>query len=121
MRQKSFWLLLLLGVSLLLVLDCREHDRFRNNKLQSSYYWDLTGFPIFIDDDDPSYNWAITAATKDWCSGSGTWIDPYLIENVTINGQNSGSCIFIRGSSVFFVIKNCSLSNSGNNLPTQDS
>ncbi|HEC40237.1 hypothetical protein LCGC14_0985080 [marine sediment metagenome] len=90
-------------------------------KLEGAGYWDLTGSSIFIDDDNPTYNWAITAATNDWCSGSGTWTDPYIIENVTINGQNSGSVILIRESSVYFIIKNCTLSNSGNNLPTMDS
>jgi len=109
----------LLGFLQFLPINFDTHSL--DNRLKLSKYWDLTGSPIFIDDDNPTYNWAITAATYDWCSGSGTWSDPYIIENVTINGQNSGSGIFIRESSVYFIIRNCTLSNSGNNLPTLDS
>jgi parallel beta-helix repeat protein len=39
--------------------------------------------------------------------------DPYIIENIVIDGQNSGSCITIRNSHVFFIIRNCTLYNSG--------
>ena len=33
-------------------------------------------------------NWTIANET-DWCSGSGTWSDPYLIENMRINASLS--------------------------------
>ena len=44
-------------------------------------------------------NWTI-AKTKDWCSGTGTWSDPYLIEDMQINASNSpiGSGILIENS-----------------------
>ncbi|MFX0000670.1 MAG: right-handed parallel beta-helix repeat-containing protein [Candidatus Hodarchaeota archaeon] len=84
-------------------------------KLKSSAYWNLTGSPIDIDDSDPLKNWATTAATYNWCSGSGTFLDPYLIENVIIDGQGSGSCITIRNSITLFKIRNCTLYNSGSN------
>ncbi len=74
----------------------------------------MTGTPIYIEDDNPSYNWAITASTQPWCSGSGTWSDPYIIENVTIDGQNIISTLIqIEHSSVYFIIKNCILYGSG--------
>lgn len=57
-------------------------------------------------------NWTVTKSTYDWCSGSGTWSDPYIIENVIINAGNSGSCILIENSNVCFKIKNCILKNS---------
>jgi parallel beta-helix repeat protein len=48
----------------------------------------------------------------DWCSGSGTWNDPYLIENVYIDGLNTTSCIRIQDSQAYFVIRNCTLINA---------
>ncbi len=84
----------------------------KENTLKSSKAWDLTGSPILIDDSDPSKNWSYTASHYDWCSGSGTWTDPYVIENVTIDGQGLGSCIEIANSSAYFIIRNCSLYNS---------
>ncbi|NVM19720.1 MAG: right-handed parallel beta-helix repeat-containing protein [Candidatus Lokiarchaeota archaeon] len=85
-------------------------EEFHQVKLKSSGYWNLTGTSIHIDNDDPSRNWAITTATNEWCSGSGTWSDPFVIENITINGQNTGhDSILIVNSDVFFSIRNCSL------------
>ena len=78
--------------------------------LKNNGYWNLTGSNIFIDDLDPSRNWSYTASHYDWCSGSGTWTDPYIIENVTIDGQDAGNCIFIKNSVVPFIIRNCTLS-----------
>ena len=109
---------------ILLVFPCisfSDSNNISTKKIRLSGYWDLTGSPILVDDDDPSYNWAITAATNDWCYGVGSWNDPYIIENVTIDGQNSGSCITVKESTVFFIIRNCTLYNSGNNLNTLDS
>ncbi|MFX1296064.1 MAG: NosD domain-containing protein, partial [Promethearchaeota archaeon] len=58
-------------------------------------------------------NWSYIAANNAWCSGSGNWTHPYIIENVTIDGQGSDSCISIKNSDVYFKIKNCTLFNSG--------
>ena len=79
-------------------------------------FWNLTGTPISIDDNNPTKNWSYTANTYNWCSGSGAWNDPFLIENVTIDGQNSGSCIEIRSSNEYFIIRNCTLCRSGSVL-----
>ncbi|MHA1197017.1 MAG: right-handed parallel beta-helix repeat-containing protein, partial [Promethearchaeota archaeon] len=89
----------------------------QNNELKprTAGFWDLTGTPIVIDDFDPSKNWTYTALHYDWCSGSGTFTDPYVIENVTINGKNSSSCITILNSDAYFIIRNCTLYNSSNN------
>lgn len=80
--------------------------------IKSASYWNLTGSNIFIDDLNPSYNWAYTASLYDWCSGSGTLNNPYIIENVTINGQGSGTGIRILNSEKYFKIKNCTIFNS---------
>lgn len=97
-----------------------EDDIFNNNKgieentvdkLKQAGFWNLTGTPIFIDDTDPLYNWSITESTYDWCSGAGTFGNPYIIENVTLDGQGTDRCIDIRNSNVYFRIQNCTLYN----------
>ena len=90
-------------------------DVYKNNKinLKTAGYWDLTGSPILIDDSDITKNWSYTASTYDWCSGNGTWNEPYLIENVTIDGQGTVTCLTILHSkTAYFVIRNCTLFNS---------
>ena len=47
------------------------------------------------------------------CTGLGTSSDPYVIENIEIDGGGSGSCILIENSDVYFKIENCTLYNSG--------
>jgi hypothetical protein len=83
-------------------------------KLKRAGYWNLTGNPIYIDDlatGVGAHNWT-WAETQPWCSGSGSWTEPYVIENVTIDGQSSDSCIEIRNSDAYFIVRNCSLYNS---------
>ncbi len=46
------------------------------------------------------------------CTGEGTYSDPYVIEDLEINGGGSGSGIWIENSSVYFRIENCSISYS---------
>jgi parallel beta-helix repeat protein len=67
----------------------------------------LTHDPIIIlsnaDFEDPQNN----------ITGSGTFADPYIISNWTIDAAGSGSCISISDTTAHFVIKNCTLLNSG--------
>ncbi len=93
-----------------------EYNEKDQGQIKLSGFWDLTGSPIFVDDSDTNYNWSKIAAENDWCSGSGSWADPYVIENVTIDGQGSGNCIEIRKSDAYFIIRNCSLYNSGSSF-----
>ena len=87
--------------------------KYTNINLKTAGYWDLTGSLILIDDNDITRNWSYTASTYDWCSGSGTWKDPYLIENVTIDGRDVGTSLKILNSkTAYFVIKNCTIYNS---------
>lgn len=71
---------------------------------KASAYWDLTGTPIYIDN-----NWSLTESTYDWCTGGGTENDPYVIENVTLDAQDVGNCITILNSVDYFEIRNCTL------------
>ena len=85
---------------------------FTKEKIRTSDYWDLP-FKVLIDDTNQNYNWSKTAADNDWCSGLGTFSDPYVIENVTINGKRSGNCILIKNSNVFFELRNCTFYDCG--------
>ncbi|MFX0070066.1 MAG: right-handed parallel beta-helix repeat-containing protein [Candidatus Hermodarchaeota archaeon] len=81
----------------------------KNNDLKSiktSNFW-LNCPPIHIDHD----NWSAT--DLEWIQNkTGTFDDPHIIENVTINGNNLTDCIRIEDSIDFFIIRNCTLYNS---------
>ncbi|MFX1379505.1 MAG: nitrous oxide reductase family maturation protein NosD [Promethearchaeota archaeon] len=53
-------------------------------------------------------NWSAVKAVG-LCSGNGTFNEPYLIENLVINGSGNGSCILIENSNVYFKIANCTI------------
>ncbi|MFW9829408.1 MAG: NosD domain-containing protein [Candidatus Thorarchaeota archaeon] len=54
------------------------------------------------------------------CTGSGTFTDPYYIEDLIIDGGGLGSCIIIENSNVYFKIENCTIYNSGSEWYTKD-
>ena len=63
-------------------------------------------------------NWT-WAAERFWSSGSGSYSDPYIIQpyviwDLTINGNSVNSCISISNSTEYFRIENTTLVNSGN-------
>ena len=103
MRSKTKSLLLIVLV-ITGLLSSLINDRYRKNgttnriylefneknqiRINPSGFWNLTGSTISIDDSDPSKNWSYTASIYDWCSGSGIWTDPYIIENVTIDAHS---------------------------------
>lgn len=97
------------------IFTIEANDEKYRADLISSGFWNLTGSPILIDGNDPSKNWSYTASHYAWCSGSGTLETPYIIENVTIDGQGVGSCIEIRNTTAYFMIKSCTVYNSGSN------
>jgi len=55
----------------------------------------------------------IAAETAGTCTGNGTYSEPYVIEDLVIDGGGSESCILIENSDVFFKIENCTVYNSG--------
>jgi len=57
-------------------------------------------------------NWSI-AADQWWCSGSGSQSEPYIIQDLVIDGQDQYDCIIIENSTAYFRIENCTLSNIG--------
>lgn len=84
-----------------------------DNKIRLKVAESLEIDPIYIDDSDPNYSWSKTAIENDWCTGGGSINNPYIIENVTINGNNNGSCVYISNSNKYFIIRNCTFYNSG--------
>jgi len=72
--------------------------------------------PIHIDDLDPSYNWSVAKAMG-ICTGNGTYSEPYIIEDLVIDGTYQdmwgtiivGFCIMIENSDAHFIIENCTL------------
>ena len=78
---------------------------------------------IEIDQNNALLTWEVTNQTNEWCTGSGTIDDPFIIENVSINAYNYDIGISISGSKgIYFVIKNSQISNAsiGINLDTTD-
>ncbi|MFX0010529.1 MAG: nitrous oxide reductase family maturation protein NosD, partial [Candidatus Hermodarchaeota archaeon] len=67
-------------------------------------------------------NWTVANET-DWCSGSGTWGDPYVIENMIINASASpiGCGIFIENSvNVYFTIRNVTIFEGTNGIKLEN-
>ncbi|KKM96110.1 hypothetical protein LCGC14_1181430 [marine sediment metagenome] len=59
-------------------------------------------------------NWSITAKLKEWCSGSGKYSDPYVIDGLEIDAGGSWIGILIENSkSDYFIIRNSKIYNSG--------
>jgi len=46
------------------------------------------------------------------CTGTGTYSEPYVIEDLVIDANNTGNCILIENSDVYFKIENCTVFNS---------
>ncbi|TFG25786.1 MAG: hypothetical protein EU533_00740, partial [Promethearchaeota archaeon] len=70
--------------------------------------------PILIDGDATgvsAHNWT-WASYQPWCTGKGTWNNPYIISDVIIDGQGTDNCIEIQNSNVPFIIRNSTLYNA---------
>jgi len=92
------------------------HEDYYNNYkpiiLKKSDYWDENDLTLIHIKND---NW--TDTNFPWIQNrTGTWNDPYIIENVTINGGNSRWCIKIEDSNQNCIIRNCTLYNAGQDI-----
>jgi parallel beta-helix repeat protein len=121
LKKKQIFLVVLIIVSFSIPFFSVNYLKLTNTKkIQNTYnydprssQWVLTS-PITVNESDPTQNWANTAASEPWCSGSGIWSDPYVIDDVTIDLQNGdNSCISVFDSNVYFQIKDCTLLNAG--------
>ncbi|MHA1190660.1 MAG: NosD domain-containing protein, partial [Promethearchaeota archaeon] len=60
-------------------------------------------------------NWTETEALYDWCNGSGSWDDPYIIHDIWLDCEEKGSGILVNNSqSSYFEIRNCTFYNCSN-------
>ncbi|GAG74683.1 unnamed protein product, partial [marine sediment metagenome] len=92
-----------------------ELTGFHQNGLNTLYFYSCnwskyTIYPIvdiYIDDANPDVNWSKTALENDWCTGSGTWEDPYIIQDLIFDNQSKLGYIYIENSDVYFQVKNC--------------
>jgi len=114
-NTKKIVILLVLGMGFVLLpntmLDLGDNRKPNviNPKISGGYSESF----IHIDGNIPG-NWSDTASTYDWCSGDGSWSNPYTIENVTVDCGGSGSGIFIDNSeNDYFIIRNCTVYNAG--------
>ncbi len=83
---------------------------------ESSATVSATYAEIEIDDYGPknpgAYSWS-EAFAQGICTGSGTILDPYVIDGQVISDSDGlGGCIEIRESNAHFIIQNCILTNS---------
>lgn len=88
-------------------LEVQDEINFKNPKKSGD--WNLQ----FIHIDG---NWSHTVGNYTWCSGDGSWTNPYIIENVTIDASSSPtrSGILINNSkNDYFIINNCNVYNAG--------
>ncbi|MBY9006099.1 MAG: right-handed parallel beta-helix repeat-containing protein [Candidatus Lokiarchaeota archaeon] len=119
--KKKLWSLVLISFFL---LQSNQFLNFNQNKINqrlnndsenginNSEYESVD--PLIIDGRSSapgSYMWD-DLVNNEWCSGSGTIDDPYIIENIMINGEGSKWCLYIRFSSVYFIIRKCKFYNS---------
>jgi len=109
-------LIILFGVSIFLLNyglsqnNLKSVDKTNNNEGNfTELKISVVVSPIFIDDTNPGSNWA-WAVSQTWCTGSGTEGDPYLLENLEIDGLG-GDCITIQNSNAYFIIRTCTLHN----------
>ena len=90
--------------------QAEDYENIKDNteyNLKSTGYWEVD--PIVI---NGNLDWDIINSTYEWCSGSGTANDPFVIQKVLIDGKRSGNCITITNSDVYFIIKTCIVHNS---------
>lgn len=64
-------------------------------------------------------NWS-DAKIAGLCTGSGNSSDPYVIEDLVIDGGGLGSGILIENSEDYFKIENCTISNCGSDFYDSD-
>ncbi|MBD3215534.1 MAG: hypothetical protein GF311_23190 [Candidatus Lokiarchaeota archaeon] len=81
--------------------------------MKTSDYIELDYFQI-DDRGAGDYTWE-QAAQESWCSGNGTKSDPYVIDNIAVNGKNTSSSLHISNSIAYFVIQNSLFFNSSRN------
>ncbi len=119
---KGKQLIILLGVFLFFIASLMPQY------LNDSYISETEGSKMYLDMEDPQSlkkagfwtltsihidnNWTTTNSTYSWVNGKGTWDEPYIIENVTVDNLNQGNGILIENSNEYFIIRNSTIKNA---------
>ena len=109
-KIKKFFLLLLGIIFAFLIINNKITSFDVGDSFLEEKYLKISALSEKIHVDN---NWSYTQDNYSWCTGSGTFSDPYVIEDLIIDGEGSGNCIFIENSIDYFKIENCTLYNSG--------
>lgn len=56
-------------------------------------------------------DWITLVSTKYWCTGTGSLIDPFIMNGIIIEGV-SGNCIEIKNTNANFIIRDCEFNNA---------
>ncbi len=107
MRRITFFLLsLLLLMPIFAVLEGYGNEKF-NPSVDIPI--GLTGHePILIEGNDGLNS---TATAEDW-DGSGTWEDPYVIEDLFFDGNGTGYCLKFSNTTLCVTVLNCTFTNT---------
>jgi len=87
-----------------------KENTFSLKGLKTNLDWELDSPLIILN------NFSDTESHYDFCSGSGTKEDPYLIENLTINANEINCCIYIKDTKDYFEFRNITLLNANVDL-----
>jgi len=87
------------------------NDDIAFKEVKGAGYWVLGDKDIYYDIPTASPGWD-DAISEGWCSGDGSWGDPYLIENCTFDGGGTQSALTIFATSKHFKINNCTFKNT---------
>ena len=74
---------------------------------QKASNWAVSPFVI-----DGNAGWDTFNSTYPWVNGAGTFNDPYVIENLTINVSGGSYGIIISASDAYFIVRNCTIFNA---------
>ena len=86
-----------------------DTSNINNRSIKNSDYWNLS--PISINGSAGgvgAQNWT-WALNEGWCTGNGTFNNPYKIENITVDGGGMYKPLYICDSDKYFIIRNCTL------------
>ncbi|MFX1385239.1 MAG: right-handed parallel beta-helix repeat-containing protein, partial [Promethearchaeota archaeon] len=104
-----------LSLPIFLCGTSEDFDNIKEDDLELISIKSSNGY-IFINNLDYKHLGLISweeAIEEGMCFGSGTALDPYIIANLVIDVNGSGSGIIITNSDFYFRIENCTIKNSG--------
>jgi parallel beta-helix repeat protein len=112
----SIFIILILTVFTFSLIKTIEFNKSNSTKqsLRVGASTNLSVKNITIDDSETgseahNWNWAVN---QTWCSGNGTFSDPFIIQNITIDSNFTSDGLTIKNSQKFFRVINCTIKNN---------